>query len=146
MSNGSFPRIRKNSFSISGVFKIPDVQNGRLDLVIAEKYGTPTMYKVFAAANKIKNPMALRGTIRPYAESIRNELILKGYKGTDLEREYNKAINEVIVDTNDWLSYSDNINGVITEAKGGLRKYIIPGVDSIAEWYSKYYRIHEEDE
>ena len=55
-----FPRIRDDKFNVAGMFHIPLVQNGRLDRVIGDLYGTPTMYKAFAAANDIRNPMQLR--------------------------------------------------------------------------------------
>ena len=78
MAKENFPRIRDDQFEYAGMFHIPMVQNGRLDRVIGDLYGTPQMYKAFAAVNQMRNPMALRGTIRPVDESIRNELILKG--------------------------------------------------------------------
>lgn len=49
-----FPRIRDDKFNVAGMFHIPLVQNGRLDRVIGDLYGTPTMYKAFAAANDIR--------------------------------------------------------------------------------------------
>ena len=65
MAKEQFPRIRKDEFTYAGMFHIPMVQNGRLDRVIGDLYGTPQMYKAFAAVNHMRNPMALRGTIRP---------------------------------------------------------------------------------
>lgn len=145
MENSSFPRIRDKKFSYSGIFKVSMVHNGRFDLAIGEEYGTPTMYKAFAAANEIKNPMALRGLIRPYEESIRNELILKGFKGAELEREYRAAIDSVVLGSKDWLGYNDNVNGILSDAEGD-RSYVVPTVDSVVAWHNKYNEVHEEEE
>lgn len=143
MAKEQFPRIRDDSFTYAGMFHIPMVKNGRLDRVIGDMYGTPQMYKAFAAVNSIRNPMALRGTIRPVDESIRNELLLKGYSGAELEAEYQKAMESVILGDNDWMGYSEPFSGVITEAVGD-RNYLLPSPDSVVSWYQKYNDLQEE--
>lgn len=145
MAKEQFPRIRDDSFTYAGMFHIPMVQNGRLDRVIGDMYGTPQMYKAFAAVNQMRNPMALRGTIRPVRESIRNELVFKGYSGKELEQAVADAMESVVLGTNDWMGYSEPFNGVITEAAGD-RNYLLPSPDSVVRWYQKYNDIHEEDD
>lgn len=143
MAKEQFPRIREDKFTYAGMFHIPMVKNGRLDRVIGDLYGIPQMYKAFAAVNGMRNVMALRGTIRPVEESIRNELILKGYSGYDLEQELKKAMESVVLGDSDWMGYSDPFNGVITEAAGD-RNYILPSPDSVVEWHKKYNDLNEE--
>lgn len=134
---GEFPRIRDNSFAYSSTLKIPDRLAGRLDLLCTEMYGTPMLYKVIAAANGISNSMALRATIRPMDESVRNELILRGYTGAELEREYRKAMDEVVGGRFDWLGYDNLADGTITEA-GANRRLLVPDAASGTEWFEKY--------
>ena len=146
MAKEQFPRVRDDSkFDYSGMFNIPLRSNGRLDRVIGELFGSPTIYKPFAAANNLRNVMALRGTIRPYMEAIRNELILKGYTGARLDAEYRRAVNEVILGDKDWLGYQDQYNGVITEAVGDMN-YVQPTPDSAADWHQRYNELIEESD
>lgn len=142
MAKENFPRIRDDQFEYAGMFHIPMVQNGRLDRVIGDLYGTPQMYKAFAAVNQMRNPMALRGTIRPVDESIRNELILKGYRDDELEAEFKKAKEAVVLGDNDWMGYNEPFNGVITEAAGD-RDYLMPSPDSVVSWYKDYNDLKE---
>lgn len=139
-----FPRIRDDKFNVAGMFHIPLVQNGRLDRVIGDLYGTPTMYKAFAAANDIRNPMQLRGTIRISSEAIHNELVLKGYKGNDLVRAEKQANEEVVLGNRDWIGYSDPFNGVITEAVGD-DNYVLPDPNSVVAWHMKYNEVEEDE-
>jgi hypothetical protein len=106
-------------------------------------YGTPTMYKAFAAVNRMRNPMALRATIRPVDESIRNELILKGYSGAELEQEFKAAKEAVVLGTRDCMGYDDPFNGVVTEAAGDMN-YLLPSPDSVVDWYQRYNDLQEE--
>jgi hypothetical protein len=140
-----FPRIRDDSFNLAGMFHIPMAQNGRLDQVIGDLYGTPTMYKAFAAANNIRNAMRLRPTIRISSEAIHNELVLKGYKGADLVRAEREANEQVVLGNRDWLGYGDAFNGVITEATGD-DNYVTPSPDSVMAWYMEYNEVKEDDE
>lgn len=144
MAKEQFPRIREDVFNYAGMFNLPMVKNGRLDRVIGDLYGTPQMYKAFAACNRIRNPMALRGTLRPVDESIRNELILKGYSGEELEQEFANAKEAVVLGDNDWLGYSDPFSGVITEAAGDTN-YLLPDPDSVVTWYKEYNELKEEE-
>ena len=142
MAKEQFPRIRKDEFTYAGMFHIPMVQNGRLDRVIGDLYGTPQMYKAFAAVNHMRYPMALRGTVRPVDEAIRNELILKGYSGNELEQEFKKAKEAVVLGDNDWMGYSEPFSGVITEAAGDMN-YLLPSPDSVVNWYKEYNELKE---
>lgn len=144
MAKEQFPRIRDDKFTYAGMFNLPMVNNGRLDRVIGDLYGTPQMYKAFAAVNQMRNPMALRGTIRPVDESIRNELILKGYSGYELEVEFNKAKEAVVLGDNDWMGYSEPFSGVITDAEGD-RDYLLPSPDSVVDWYGRYNELKEDE-
>ena len=137
MAKEQFPRIREDKFKYAGMFHIPAVDGGRLDRVIGNLYGTPTMYKAFAAVNGIRNPMALRGTIRPVDEAIRNELVLKGYTGAELEQEFRVAKESVALGANDWMGYSEPFSGIITEAAGDMN-YLLPTPDSVVDWYNEY--------
>lgn len=139
-----FPRIRDDKFNVAGMFHIPLVQNGRLDRVIGDLYGTPTMYKAFAAANDIRNPMQLRGTIRISSEAIHNELVLKGYKGNDLVQAEKQANEDVVLGSRDWIGYSDPFNGVITEAVGD-DNYVLPDPNSVVAWHMKYNEVEEDE-
>ncbi len=137
MTTETYPRLRNNSFNYNSYKTIPSVQQGRLDLFSYAQYNTPFMNKVIGAANKMRNIMMLRPGIRKYDESVRNELILKGYTGDKLEQEYNKVMDDIIVGDNTWISYDNNVNGVITEAI--LDKVLlIPSYDSMETWYSRY--------
>jgi hypothetical protein len=139
-----FPRIRDDKFNVAGMFHIHLVQNGRLDRVIGDLYGTPTMYKAFAAANDIRNPMQLRGTIRISSEAIHNELVLKGYKGNDLVQAEKQANEDVVLGNRDWIGYSDPFNGVITEAVGD-DNYVLPDPNSVVAWHMKYNEVEEDE-
>lgn len=139
-----FPRIRDDKFNVAGMFHIPLVQNGRLDRVIGDLYGTPTMYKAFAAANDIRNPMQLRGTIRISSEAIHNELVLKGYNGNDLVQAEKQANEDVVLGNRDWIGYSDPFNGVITEAVGD-DNYVLPDPNSVVAWHMKYNEVEEDE-
>ena len=140
-----FPRIRDDSFNVAGMFHIPMHHNGRLDRVIGDLYGTPTMYKAFAAANDIRNPMQLRGTIRISSEAIHNELVLKGYKGNELVQAEKQANEDVVLGNRDWIGYSDPFNGVITDAAGD-DNYVLPDPTSVVTWHMKYNEVKEDDD
>ena len=139
----TFPRIREKDFAYQGYETIPEHYNGRLDLFMNAKYGEPMVYKIVAAANGIGNAMALRPTIRPAEESLRNELILKGYTGDALEAKLTEVKTNVILGNKDWLSYGDNVNGVITEAPGGYPLFL-PNAQSAASWFQRYERLTDE--
>ena len=90
----------------------------------------------------MRNPMALRGTVRPVDEAIRNELILKGYSGNELEIEFKKAKEAVVLGDSDWMGYSEPFSGVITEAAGDMN-YLLPSPDSVVNWYKEYNELKE---
>ena len=105
MAQEEFPRFRERNFIYQGEFKLPYYRGGRLDFECADRYGVPTTYKVFAAANRIMNPMLTRPGIRPVDESIRNELVLRGYTGARLEAELRRITEESIRGVRDWLGW-----------------------------------------
>lgn len=139
-----FPRIRDKDFRLVKYEALPDRFNGRLDLYMSERFGVPGIYKIVAAANNISNAMALRATIRPYEESVRNELILKGYSGNTLERMYREAIDKITVGERDWHTYGNNVDGVITEADAQMPIFFPDNVSG-GQWYERYNRVMEDD-
>ena len=142
MAKEEFPRFRERNLPIQSSFKLPFYRGGRLDLVCADKYDTPTAYKVFAAANRIRNPMLTRPGIRPVDESIRNELVLRGYTGARLDAELRRITEESIRGVRDWLGYSDFGNGNITDAEPN-RTIFIPDPESAVQWYERYNELSE---
>jgi len=143
MAREEFPRFRNREFVYQGEFKLPYYRGGRLDLECASRYGAPTTYKVFAAANRMMNPMITRPGIRPVDESIRNELVLRGYRGAQLETEYRKILDGSIRGVRDWLGYSDFGNGNITDADPD-RVVFVPSPESAVKWYERYNELSEE--
>lgn len=142
MAQEEFPRFRERNFIYQGEFKLPYYRGGRLDFECADRYGVPTTYKVFAAANRIMNPMLTRPGIRPVDESIRNELVLRGYTGARLEAELRRITEESIRGVRDWLGYSDFGNGNITDAEPN-RTIFIPDPESAVQWYERYNELSE---
>lgn len=142
MAQEEFPRFRDRDFVFQGEFKLPYYRGGRLDLECADRFGAPTTYKVFAAANRMMNPMLTRPGIRPIDESIRNELVLRGYSGAELERELRKVKNESVRGVRDWLGYSDFGNGNITDAEPNAMVFV-PEPESAVKWYERYNELFE---
>jgi hypothetical protein len=142
MAKEEFPRFRNRDFSYRGSFKIPYYRGGRLDLECAEKYDTPTAYKVFAAANRMMNPMITRPTLRPTDQMVRNELVLRGLRGRELEDEI-KRINDIAIrGVRDWLGYTDFGNGNITDAEPE-RTVFVPSPETAVNWYDEYNELKE---
>jgi len=145
MAKEEFPRFRDRNFAFQGTFKIPYYRAGRLDLECASRFDTPTAYKVFAAANRIMNPMLTRPGLRPSKEAIRNELVLRGYTGSKLDAEMKRVLDEVILGVRDWLGYSDFGNGNITDVDAG-RTIFIPSPDTAVRWYDRYNELNDVEE
>ena len=143
MAREEFPRFRKRDFVYQGSMQLPYYRGGRLDMECASRFGMSGIYKVFAAANRIMNPMLSRPGIRPSDESIRNELVLRGYSGSQLEDEYNKIISSVIQGNRDWLGYSDFGNGNITDAEPN-RMLFMPSPETAVQWYERYNELNED--
>lgn len=142
MAKEEFPRFCNHDLPIQSSFKLPFYRGGRLDLVCADRYDTPTAYKVFAAANRMTNPMLTRPGIRPTDESIRNELVLRGYRGAALEAEIRRINDTMVLGVRDWLGYSDFGNGNITDAEPD-RLIFVPSPDSAVKWYERYNELNE---
>ena len=142
MAKEEFPRFRERNLPIQSSFKLPFYRGGRLDLVCADKYDTPTAYKVFAAANRIMNPMLTRPGIRPTDESLRNELVLRGYSGSALEAELRRINDLMVRGVRDWLGYSDFGNGNITDAEPD-RLIFVPSPDSAGQWDDRDNELNE---
>ena len=147
MAKEEFPRVRNRDFVFQGSFKLPYYRGGRLDLECADRYDTPTAYKSLAAANRIMNPMLTRPGIRPVEQSIRNELVLRGFKGRELEEEIKRVREESIRGVRDWLGYTDFGNGNITDADPE-RTIFVPSPETAVSWYEDYNQLKEvvEDE
>ena len=142
MAREEFPRFRKKDFVYQGVMELPFYRGGRLDLECAQRFDMPSVYKVFAAANRITNPMVTRPGIRPMDESIRNELVLRGYSGAQLDAELRRVKDECVSGNRDWLGYSDFGNGNITDADPG-RMLFSPSPESAVKWYERYNELNE---
>jgi hypothetical protein len=142
MAKEEFPRFRTRDLPIQSSFKLPYYRGGRLDLECASRYGMPTAYKVFAAANRLMNPMLTRPGIRPSDESIRNELVLRGYSGAALEAEFRRVTEATVRGVRDWLGYSDFGNGNITDVEPGMLVFV-PSPDSAVRWYDRYNELNE---
>jgi hypothetical protein len=142
MAKEEYPRFRNRDLPIQSTFKLPYYRGGRLDLACADRYGMPTAYKVFAAANRMMNPMLTRPGIRPTEESIRNELVLRGYSGAALEAEIHRINDLAVRGVKDWLGYSDFGNGNITDAEPGMLVFV-PSPDSAVQWYDRYNELNE---
>jgi hypothetical protein len=142
MAKEEFPRFRSKDFVYQGTMKLPYYRGGRLDLECAKRFGMPGAYKVFAAANRMMNPMLTRPGIRPTDESIRNELVLRGYSGTELEREYRRIKDECVRGVRDWLGYSDFGNGNITDAEPDQTMFA-PSAESAVGWYERYNELND---
>lgn len=142
MAREEFPRFRDRDFVYQGEFKLPYYRGGRLDLECASRFDAPTTYKVFAAANRMMNPMLTRPGIRPVDESLRNELVLRGYSGAELESELRRVTNESIRGVRDWLGYSDFGNGNITDAEPD-RTVFVPSPETAVKWYERYNELNE---
>lgn len=142
MAKEEFPRFRNRDLPIQSSFKMPYYRGGRLDLVCADRYDTPSAYKVFAAANRMMNPMLTRPGIRPVDESLRNELVLRGYRGNALDAEIRRILDTTVRGVKDWLGYSDFGNGNITDAEPD-RLVFVPSPDSAVQWYERYNELNE---
>ena len=86
--------------------------------------------------------MLTRPGIRPVDESIRNELVLRGYTGARLDAELRRITEESIRGVRDWLGYSDFGNGNITDAEPN-RTIFIPDPESAVQWYERYNELSE---
>lgn len=145
MTKESFPRVRDDSFSFQDYGKMPSYTQGRLDLYSGKLYSTPVMTKALGAANGMRNIMAMRPSIRKIDDSVRDELVLRGYTGKDLETAYSVAMSEIITGKNTWMAYSDMVDGVITDAEGG-KVLIHPDYQTLTAWHSRYDTLKDEDD
>lgn len=81
--------------------------------------------------------MPLRDSVRLYNECIYNELYLQGYRGDELEREYNNVMNSIDETSTLWRYYNNLDDGVITEL--GFGKMLgIPPLESLLSWTKTY--------
>lgn len=142
MAKESFPRVRDDTFGFIDYGTMPFYTQGRLDLYSGKVYSTPAMAKALGAANGMRNIMALRPAIRKLDDSIRNELVLKGYTGTALETAYSTAMLRVITGKNTWMAYSNLADGVVTDAEGG-RVIMHPDYQTLASWHSRYDKLKD---
>jgi hypothetical protein len=142
MAKEEFPRFRKRDFVYQGSFKLPYYRGGRLDLECADRFDTPTAYKVVAAANRMMNPMVTRPSLRPHRESVYNELVLRGYSGVRLVEEMERILGESVMGNRDWLGYGDFGNGNLTDAEPGATVFM-PSTDTAVKWYERYNELEE---
>lgn len=139
-----FPRIKKFNFSIDNTYIVPANRVGRLDKIAYDLYGNVRMYKPLASANNIVIPMGVRYGIRPNSEAIRNECILKGFKGINLENEIERIESMSRLSDNDWLYYGDSTMGYVSDVYEN-RILMIPSYSSAVTWLGLYENIKIED-
>jgi len=134
----NYPKFRDDSNL--GVFNFTEVrgfEQGRPDRIARRTVGNSRMCKAICAANNIRNPMALRDSVRLYKDTVYNELYMKGLRGEELETEYENIINTIEVTPEYWLGYDNLFNGVISEVTTG-RMLITPTLNGMLEWVKKY--------
>jgi hypothetical protein len=139
----AFPRIKKFNFNITSTYEVPSYFVGRLDLIAVELFDNVRMYKSIAAANNIKLSHGTRTGIRPQDISIRNELIMRGFTGTNLEAEYQRLIDESRSTNLDWMSYENTGYGYMSEVYEG-RLLLIPDFATADLYLNKYEFLTEE--
>jgi hypothetical protein len=133
----AFPRIKEFNFYYQSLYTIPVAFVGRIDKIATAIYGNTRFYKPLAYANNIVLPIGSRVGVRPYEESLRNELILKGYKGIALEKELNAMILSTTDNEYDWKYYGDSTFGYISDLYEG-RLLNVPTPTSAVSWLKTY--------
>lgn len=145
MAKECFPRIRTNNFSYADTFVVPSYQAGRLDYAVQDLFGEPRAYKIFAAANGIVDAFSTRPGIRPSREALKNELVLRGVKRSQVDRVA-EGIDELRVNgERDWKSYGNMAEGNITDVTPG-RIMFVPTPNTAVAWFDRYDTLKEIDD
>lgn len=133
----NYPRFRNDNIGMKDFIDVKGYEQGRSDLLARRAMGISRMAKALCATNHIRNPMPLRDSVRLYNECIYNELYLQGYRGDELEREYNNVMNSIDETSTLWRYYNNLDDGVITEL--GFGKMLgIPPLESLLSWTKTY--------
>ena len=132
-----YPRIKKFNFIIDSSYIVKSNEVGRLDLISFNIYGNVNMYKPLANANDITLPHGYRVGIRRLDDAVRNELILKGFRGDDLESEYDRIVDNKRLHGLDWYYYTDRSTGIVSDVYEG-RVLVIPSFESANKWLSEF--------
>lgn len=132
-----YPRIKPATFNIMTTYKVPAYHVGRIDLISVLFYNDTRYYKVIVAANNINLSYGVRTGIRPEPIAIRNELIMKGYSGDELENEYDRLMDNGRLTDYDWMAYDNNSYGYISEVYEN-RLLLIPDNASADLYLQRY--------
>lgn len=132
-----YPRIKEFTFNIMTSYTVPAYHVGRLDLISVLFYNTVRYYKVIAVANNINLSYGVRTGIRPEFIAIRNELIMKGYKDSALETEYNRLIDLGRLTDFDWMAYDNCSYGYMSDVYEG--KFLLIPDNATADLYLRRY-------
>lgn len=132
-----YPRIKPFNFNIMTSYTVPAYHVGRLDLISILFYNNVRYYKVIASANNINLSYGVRTGVRPDSVAIRNELVMKGYTGYDLEMEYNRLVENGRLTNFDWMSYDNNSYGYISDVSEG--KFLLIPDNASADLYLQQY-------
>jgi hypothetical protein len=132
-----YPRIKKFNFTIDSSYIVKSNEVGRLDMISFNIYGNINMYKPLANANNIILQHGYRVGIRRLDESIKNELILKGFSSDDLDIEYNRIIDNKRLHSLDWYYYTDSSSGIVSDVYEG-RVLVVPTFESANKWLNEF--------
>lgn len=144
MGKEVFPRLRKGKFVYVDTFKVPDYLTGRLDLIVQQKYAEPRSYKIFAMANGIVDAFGTRTGIRPAAEALENELVLRGVKPREVKSMAGQIEEFRVNGSMDWMSYGNTSDGTITDVTPG-RTMFVPSPSTSVAWFERYNTLQEEE-
>ena len=136
-----YPRFKPYRFDFEKTYIVPPELTGRLDLVSAQVYGSTNMYRPIAAFNHIIPTMGTRTGIRPFEESVRNELYLDGLRGEALITAVAEALQEHRTNDYDWFYYTDVSYGYMFPINSGDILYL-PTFQSADEWMRQYEMIN----
>ena len=144
MAKENFPRLRTRNFGYVDTFTVMPYQAGRLDYITQERYGEPRAYRVLAAANGIVDAFTTRPGIRPAAEALENELVLRGVKPSQAKKTAERIDELRVLGSRDWLSYGNLADGNITDVYPD-RVMFVPSPDTAAAWIQRYDTLKDED-
>ena len=133
----NFPRIKQFKFNITSVYTVPVQYAGRMDKIAYAIYENIRFYKPLAYANNIILPSGVRYGIRTNTESIENELIMKGYTGTELTAQIAFMQDNLRQTDADWNYYGDVTFGYMSDVPEGTL-LMVPDKTSAITWLTKY--------
>ena len=136
-STTEYPRFRDDKQGTQNFATVYGYEQGRPDLIARRALGSSRMCKVLCAANGIRNPLPCRDSVRVISESVYNELYLKGYRDSALEKEYKSVMSEMEITPEYWTHYNNLFNGVVSEVTQG-KLLAIPTLQGALTWIENY--------